>query len=174
MIIDSHCHLDYPNLYDQLFNVLNRAKRNKVHNLLTICTTLESFEKIKIIVNKYNNIYGTFGIHPHETKNFTDVNSDFIIARGGFNTISECLTNQIPAIFFDEKNNPEIKDNLNSLKKLGLSTSMKFNDWGKYIQKRLKKYFLQEEKFIIYNLKKYKFNTNGANQVCKDILRRIK
>ena len=79
MIIDSHCHLDYPNLYDQLFNVLNRAKRNNVDNLLTICTTLESFEKIKVIVNKYNNIYGTFGIHPHETKNFTDVNSDFII-----------------------------------------------------------------------------------------------
>ena len=102
------------------------------------------------------------------------VNSDFIIARGGFNTISECLTNQIPAIFFDEKNNPEIKDNLNSLKKLRLSTSMKFNDWGKHIQRRLKKYFLQEEKFIIYNLKKYKFNSNGANQVCKDILRRIK
>ena len=51
---------------------------------------------------------------------------------------------------------------------------MKFNDWGKHIQRRLKKYFLQEEKFIIYNLKKYKFNTNGANQVCKDILRRIK
>ena len=45
MIIDSHCHLDYPNLYDQLFNVLNRAKRNNVDNLLTICTTLESFEK---------------------------------------------------------------------------------------------------------------------------------
>ena len=40
------------------------------------------------------------------------VNSDFIIARGGFNTISECLTNQIRN-FFDEKNNPEIKDNLN-------------------------------------------------------------
>ena len=58
MIIDSHCHLDYPNLYDQLLNVLNRAKRNNVDNLLTICTTLESFEKIKVIVNKYSNIYG--------------------------------------------------------------------------------------------------------------------
>ena len=46
MIIDSHCHLDYPNLYDQLLNVLNRAKKNKVNNLLTICTTLESFKKL--------------------------------------------------------------------------------------------------------------------------------
>ena len=79
MITDSHCHLDYPNLYDQLVNILNRAKKNKVENLLTICTTLESFEKIKIIVNKYDNIYGTFGIHPHETKNFIEVDLDFII-----------------------------------------------------------------------------------------------
>ena len=79
MIIDSHCHLDYPNLYDQLFNVLNRAKRNKVDNLLTICTTLESFEKIKLIIKKYKNVYGTFGIHPHETEKFQKVDSKFII-----------------------------------------------------------------------------------------------
>ena len=79
MITDSHCHLDYPNLYDHLASVLDRAKKNKVEKILTICTTLTSFEKIKTIVNKYNNIYGTFGIHPHETKNFKEINVDFII-----------------------------------------------------------------------------------------------
>ena len=78
MIIDSHCHLDYPILYDQLDEVVKRANINKVKLLLTICTTLESFDKIKLIVDKYENIYGTFGIHPHETKNFTNVNSNFI------------------------------------------------------------------------------------------------
>ena len=75
MIIDSHCHLDYSNLYNQLDEVVKRAEKNKVKYFLTICTTLESFEKIKLIVNKYKNIYGTFGIHPHETKNFTKINS---------------------------------------------------------------------------------------------------
>ena len=69
MIIDSHCHLDYPNLFNQLDDVINRARSKHVNNLLTICTTLESFDKIKIIINKYNNVYGTFGIHPHETQN---------------------------------------------------------------------------------------------------------
>ena len=78
MIIDSHCHLDYPSLYDQLDDVIIRATRNKVKFLLTICTTLKSFEKIKLIINKYKNIYGTFGIHPHETKNFTNIDSKFI------------------------------------------------------------------------------------------------
>ena len=78
MIIDSHCHLDYPNLYDQLNDVIKRAQHNDVNYLLTICTTLESFERIKLIVHKYKNIYGTLGIHPHETKNFTNVDSKFI------------------------------------------------------------------------------------------------
>ena len=78
MITDSHCHLDYSNLYNQLDDVVRRAEYNQVKYLLTICTTLESFEKIKLIVEKYKNIYGTFGIHPHESKKYTNVDSKFI------------------------------------------------------------------------------------------------
>ena len=78
MIIDSHCHLDYPGIYEQLDKVIQRASSNKVTHLLTICTTLDSFEKIKLIINKYKNVYGTFGIHPHEAKNFTVVDSKYI------------------------------------------------------------------------------------------------
>ena len=77
-MIDSHCHLDFTKLYDQLEDIVKRAEYNQVKYLLTICTTLESFEKIKLIVEKYNNIYGTFGIHPHESKKYTDINSKFI------------------------------------------------------------------------------------------------
>ena len=79
MIIDSHCHLDYPVLYDDLDKVVSRALSNNVKLLLSICTTLESFEKIKKIVKKYENIYGTFGIHPHESKKYTNVNSKYIL-----------------------------------------------------------------------------------------------
>ena len=78
MITDSHCHLDYPNLYNQLDDVVRRAAYNQVKYLLTICTTLESFEKIKIIVEKYKNIYGTFGIHPHESEKYENIDSKFI------------------------------------------------------------------------------------------------
>ena len=79
MIADSHCHLDYDILYNELDAVINRASRNNVKLLLTICTTLESFKKIKIIVDKYLNIFGTFGIHPHESRNFININSDLIV-----------------------------------------------------------------------------------------------
>ena len=78
MITDSHCHLDYSSLYNQLDDVVRRAEYNQVKYLLTICTTLESFEKIKIIVEKYKNIYGTFGIHPHESEKYENIDSKFI------------------------------------------------------------------------------------------------
>ncbi|MDA7770601.1 TatD family hydrolase [Candidatus Pelagibacter sp.] len=67
-MIDSHCHLDTDTLFDDLTNVIIRSKEIGITKLLTICTTFESFEKIKIIINKDKIIYGTFGIHPHETE----------------------------------------------------------------------------------------------------------
>ena len=79
MLTDSHCHLDYPNLYNQLDDVVKRAEYNQVKYLLTICTTLDSFERIKLIVIKYKNIYGTFGIHPHESEKYPQVDSKFIL-----------------------------------------------------------------------------------------------
>ena len=79
MIADSHCHLDYSHLFDQLNDVVKRAQSNQVKYLLTICTTLESFERIKLIIDKYINIYGTFGIHPHESKKYTNVDFQFIL-----------------------------------------------------------------------------------------------
>ena len=77
-MIDSHCHLDHEPLLSNLEAVLKRSKEVGIHKLLTICTTLESFEKIKSIVKKDEIIFGTYGIHPHETNN-NYVTSDLII-----------------------------------------------------------------------------------------------
>jgi TatD DNase family protein len=68
-MIDSHCHLDHEPLYENLSNIISRSKEIGITKLLTICTTLNSFENIKSIVEKDKMIYGTYGIHPHETEN---------------------------------------------------------------------------------------------------------
>ena len=70
MIIDSHCHLEYEPMASNLKEVIDRAIKNNVKYLLSISTTDESFDKILQIVENYKNIYGTYGIHPHETKNY--------------------------------------------------------------------------------------------------------
>ena len=67
MIIDSHCHLDYEPLVDNIDQVLLNAKKNNIENLLTIGTSLESSIKVLDIVNKYPNVYGAVGIHPNST-----------------------------------------------------------------------------------------------------------
>jgi len=67
-MIDSHCHLDHEPLHENLSDVISRSKGIGITKLLTICTTLESFENIKAIVEKDPMIYGTYGIHPHETE----------------------------------------------------------------------------------------------------------
>ena len=68
-MIDSHCHLDHEPLFNNLEDILKRSKDVGIEKLLTICTTFESFAKIKVLVKKDDIIYGTYGIHPHETKN---------------------------------------------------------------------------------------------------------
>ena len=77
-MIDSHCHLDHEPLLENLSDVVRRSKENGITKLLTICTTIDSFEKIKTIVNKDEMIYGTYGIHPHETES-NQVNKQTII-----------------------------------------------------------------------------------------------
>ena len=81
MIIDSHCHLDYEPMSSNLKEVIDRAIRNNVKYLLSISTTNESYDKILKIVNNYKNVYGTYGIHPHETKNYTSLICDEIISK---------------------------------------------------------------------------------------------
>ena len=66
-MIDSHCHLDHEPLVNNLSQVILRSKNIGLDKILTISTTTSSFAKILDIVNFDPMIYGTFGIHPHET-----------------------------------------------------------------------------------------------------------
>ena len=67
-MIDSHCHLDHEPLFENIIEVLKRSKENGVKKILTICTTINGFSNIKDILKVDDIIYGTFGIHPHETE----------------------------------------------------------------------------------------------------------
>ena len=66
-MIDSHCHLDHEQLFSDLNNVIQRSKDVGIEKLLTISTSLDSFSKIKQLIHKDEIIYGTIGIHPHES-----------------------------------------------------------------------------------------------------------
>tara|TARA_B100001057_G_scaffold273710_1_gene274003 strand:+ start:1387 stop:2145 length:759 start_codon:yes stop_codon:yes gene_type:complete len=77
-MIDSHCHLDREPLLSDLSNIVQRSKNVGIKKLLTISTSLESFDRIKKIINQDEMIYGTIGIHPHDT-NENLISSEIII-----------------------------------------------------------------------------------------------
>tara|TARA_B100000029_G_scaffold512573_1_gene609581 strand:+ start:419 stop:1180 length:762 start_codon:yes stop_codon:yes gene_type:complete len=68
-MIDSHCHLDHEPLSNNLEKVILRSKSIGIEKLLTICTTKKGYDDILKIVQTDPIIYGTFGIHPHESSN---------------------------------------------------------------------------------------------------------
>ena len=77
-MIDSHCHLDHEPLLSDLDNVIQRSKDKGIKKILTISTSVESFARVKEIVHRDDMIYGTIGIHPHESDK-NEINSEFII-----------------------------------------------------------------------------------------------
>ena len=77
-MIDSHCHLDHEPLISDLSNVIRRSKDVGIKKLLTISTSHESFNRILKIINEDEMIFGTIGIHPHETID-NKITSDYII-----------------------------------------------------------------------------------------------
>ena len=77
-MIDSHCHLDHEQLKSDLSNIIKRSKDVGIEKLLTISTSVESFQKIKNIINEDEIIFGTIGIHPHETDN-NEISIDYIV-----------------------------------------------------------------------------------------------
>lgn len=68
MIVDSHCHLDFPELYADLDAVVARAKNAGVGCMLTICTSVASIPKVLAIAEKYPEVYAAIGIHPHRVE----------------------------------------------------------------------------------------------------------
>ena len=66
MLIDSHCHLDYLARDGDLDDVIARARAAGVGTMITICTKLSEFEGVRAIAERYDDIYCSVGVHPHE------------------------------------------------------------------------------------------------------------
>lgn len=66
MLIDSHCHLDYLARDGDLDDVVARARRAGVGRILTICTKVSEFDGITAIADRYDDVWCSVGIHPHE------------------------------------------------------------------------------------------------------------
>lgn len=66
MLVDSHCHLDFPDFAPDLDGVVERARRAGVGLMLTISTHITKFPQVLAVAERYPDVYCTVGIHAHE------------------------------------------------------------------------------------------------------------
>ena len=64
MFIDSHCHLDFPELADRLPEVLQKMQDNQVSHALCVSVTLPEFPKVLALAETHSNLYASVGVHP--------------------------------------------------------------------------------------------------------------
>ncbi|MBO6719861.1 MAG: TatD family hydrolase [Rhizobiaceae bacterium] len=65
MLIDSHCHLDFPDFEDERDAIVARAGDAGVGLMVTICTRVRKFDRIRSIAESYPNVFCSVGTHPH-------------------------------------------------------------------------------------------------------------
>jgi len=65
MLVDSHCHLDFPDFAEELDAVVERARAAGVGRMVTICTYLSRFDQVRAVAERYDDVLCTVGVHPH-------------------------------------------------------------------------------------------------------------
>jgi TatD DNase family protein len=74
MFIDTHAHLFYPNFTEDLDEVIERAKSSEVDYIIIPATDIGTAKQTLALADKYEMIYAQVGVHPHETKDWTNDN----------------------------------------------------------------------------------------------------
>ncbi|MDD5439108.1 MAG: TatD family hydrolase [Candidatus Omnitrophica bacterium] len=72
MIIDTHCHLDFPELYGEIDAVIDRAREAGVKSIINVASNLDGCLKGADIARRYENIFYSIGIHPHHAGEVTE------------------------------------------------------------------------------------------------------
>ncbi len=78
-VADSHCHLDFPDFAEELDEVVARAREAGVERMVTICTRVAQFDRIRAIAEKYDDVYCTVGTHPHNAADEPDVTAEQLV-----------------------------------------------------------------------------------------------
>ncbi len=83
MLVDSHCHLDYLERDGDLDEVIARARRAGVGALITICTKLSEFDRVRAIAERFDEVFCSVGVHPHEAEEEGQEDAARLIALAG-------------------------------------------------------------------------------------------
>ncbi|MBP0440232.1 TatD family hydrolase [Tianweitania sediminis] len=79
MLVDSHCHLDFPDFEEERDAVVARARAAGVRTLVTISTRVRQFDRLRRIVDAYDDVWCSVGTHPHNAAEEADISVQELI-----------------------------------------------------------------------------------------------
>ena len=79
MLIDSHCHLDFPDLASNIDEILENMKNNEVTHALCVSVNLEDFPRLLLLAEGYQNLYASVGVHP-DYEDLTEPKSEELVS----------------------------------------------------------------------------------------------
>jgi TatD DNase family protein len=81
MLVDSHCHLDFPDFASELDAVVERARRAGIGRIVTISTRVKKHAQVLAIADKFPDVFCSVGTHPHNAQDETDITAQDLIER---------------------------------------------------------------------------------------------
>jgi TatD DNase family protein len=81
MLIDSHCHLDFPDFANELDAVVARARQKGVARMVTISTRVKRHDELVAIAERFPDVYCSVGTHPHHAQEEPEIGTNELVAR---------------------------------------------------------------------------------------------
>ncbi|WP_420132862.1 TatD family hydrolase [Rhodopseudomonas sp.] len=79
MLVDSHCHLDFPDFADDLAGIVARAESSGVGRMVTISTRVKKLPDLLAIAERFPNVYCSVGTHPHQADEEDGISADELV-----------------------------------------------------------------------------------------------
>jgi TatD DNase family protein len=81
MLVDSHCHLDFPDFEAELDEIVARAQAAGIGRIVTICTRVKQFDRVKAVAERFDSVFCSVGTHPHNANEELDIHTEDLVRR---------------------------------------------------------------------------------------------
>jgi TatD DNase family protein len=79
MLVDSHCHLDFPDFASELDDVVGRARDAGIGRMVTISTRVKKHDQVRAVAERFDDVYCSVGTHPHNAHEELDIGKDELL-----------------------------------------------------------------------------------------------
>jgi TatD DNase family protein len=80
MLVDSHCHLDFPDFADDLDGIVARARASGIGRIVTISTRVRELPRLQSIAARFDDVFCSVGTHPHNAHEELDISTADLVA----------------------------------------------------------------------------------------------